>query len=267
MAQGGEQSQQKRRTRANTESGDPAPLLYPKADDKTSSSPNTDGFFEDAGEPPRRNTTVIRLENPQLTQSRTLGPQPPATPIPPRRQQGATTRNLPRPPRAPRQSAKGAEQRSIRKNTHWLLPVGLGMLAMLVLWVTGSWVLAWGIQRYNDITYGTPRTYQMDAIVGHGGDNNVRPSHFIAVNLNRQAIVIEFMAGDPGKSVSYVAPIYIAGDGGDLAPVTVEFRDVTGDNKPDMLVHIHLPSQDQVSVFINDGTKFRPSTGNDKYRI
>lgn len=87
------------------------------------------------------------------------------------------------------------------------------------------------------------------------------------MNLNRQAIIVEFMAGDPGKSVSYVAPIYIAGDGGDLAPVTLEFRDVNGDGKPDMIVHILLPSQNQVSVFINDGTRFRPSNSNDKLKI
>jgi hypothetical protein len=141
------------------------------------------------------------------------------------------------------------------------------MIAMLVLWMVGSSVLAWGVQRYNDYRYGMPRTFQTDAVVGHGGDSRQHPSHFIAMNLNRQAIIVEFMAGDPAKSVSYVAPVYIAGDGGDLAPITLEFRDVTGNGRVDMVIHIHLPSQDQVSVFINDGTKFRPSTGSDKIRI
>jgi hypothetical protein len=140
------------------------------------------------------------------------------------------------------------------------------MIAMLVLWMLGSSVLAWGIQRYNDVRYGNPRTYQVDAVVGHG-DSPSRPSHFIAINYNRQAIVTEWMGGDPSKSINYVAPIYIAGDGGDLAPITVEFRDVNGDNKLDMIIHIHLPNQDQVSVFINDGHKFRPSNGNDKIRL
>jgi hypothetical protein len=144
------------------------------------------------------------------------------------------------------------------------------MLAMLALWVTSTWVLAWGVQRYNDIRYGTPRTYQTDVAVGHGGDNTRHPSHFIAINLNRQPVITEFMAGDPAKANVYVAPLYIAGDGGDLAPVTVEFRSVvTGGTKPDMIVHVHLSNQvqDQLYVFINDGTRFRPSTPNDKIHL
>lgn len=141
------------------------------------------------------------------------------------------------------------------------------MIAALVLWMAGSTVLAWGMQRYNDYKYGYPRTYQIDAVVGHNNDSPQKPSHFIAINWNHQAVIYELMAGDPNKSVSYVAPVYIAGNGGELAPVTLEFRDVTGDGRLDMIVHIHLPNQDQVSVFVNDGTKFRPSNGNDKIRI
>ncbi len=140
------------------------------------------------------------------------------------------------------------------------------MVAMLVLWVIGSSVLSWGIQRYNDFRYGNPRTYQTDHVVGHGGDNTTHPSHFIALNLNHQAVVIELMAGDPSKSVSYVAPVYIVGDDG-KAPVTVDFRDTTGSNKLDMIVTIHLANQNQVYVFINDGNKFRPSNSNDKIHL
>jgi hypothetical protein len=141
------------------------------------------------------------------------------------------------------------------------------MLGALVLWMVGSSALAWGIQRYDDLRYGSPRTFQMDAVVGHNHDSPQHPSHFIAVNLNRQAVIVEFMAGDPSKAVTYVAPVYIANSGGESAPVTLEFRDVTGDGKPDMIVHVHLPTQDQVLVFVNDGTKFRPSNGNDKIKI
>jgi hypothetical protein len=39
-----------------------------------------------------------------------------------------------------------------------------------------------------------------------------------------------------------------------MTPVTGEVRDVNGDGKPDLIVHI----QDQTLVFINDGTEFRP---------
>jgi hypothetical protein len=140
------------------------------------------------------------------------------------------------------------------------------MVAMLVLWVFGSLAVAWGQQRYDDITYGRPRTYQTDAVVGHN-DSPTHKSHFIAVNYNRQAIVTEWMGGDPAKSVVYVVPYYIVGDNSDLTPVTVEFRDVTGDKKPDMIIHIHLRTQDQTFVFVNAGTKFRPQQANDKITL
>ncbi|MBV9230947.1 MAG: hypothetical protein JOZ18_16675 [Chloroflexi bacterium] len=273
MPQEGESSQIRRRGKANMGEQDPLALPYTRTSGRSTPSTQTDAYAsleEDLLDPPRTNTSVVRYDGQQGIQSaRITGAQPPSTPIPSRRQQGLT-RNLP-----PSRQGQGRTttqqqprmQNKARKNVHWLLPLGVGMVAMLVLWMVGASVLAWGIQRYNDYRYGIPRTFQTDAVVGHGGDSAGHPSHFIAVNLNRQAIVLEFMAGDPAKSVSYVAPLYIAGDGGNLAPVTVEFRDVTGDGKPDMIIHIHLPSQDQISVFVNDGTKFRPSNGNDKIRI
>jgi hypothetical protein len=140
------------------------------------------------------------------------------------------------------------------------------MMAMLALWLLGSNLVSWGTQTYNDIHYGYPRTFQIDAVVGHT-DSKSHPSHFIALNLNRQAIVIEMMGGDPQKAITYVAPVVIAGPNGDRAPITVEFRDVTGDNRPDMILHIHLPTQDQISIFVNDGSKFRPSNNNDKIHL
>jgi hypothetical protein len=154
-----------------------------------------------------------------------------------------------------------------RRDIHWLFYLGIGMIASIVLWMAGSTMLVWGLQIHDNLTYGYPRTYQTDAVVGHGGDNSSHPSHFTAYNLHRQAIIVEFMAGDPARAVTYIAPVYIAGNGGDLAPVTLEFRDVTGDGEPDMIVHIHLPGQDQTYVFVNDGTKFRPSNTNDHIHL
>jgi hypothetical protein len=124
--------------------------------------------------------------------------------------------------------------------------------------------LAWGIQRSYDIRYGMPRTYQVDQVVGQGGDSSAKPSHFIALNLHQQAVVLELRAGDPAKSISYAVPI---ANGDATAPVTLEFRDVTGDDRLDMIVHIHLPSQDQLVVFINAGDQFRLANKNDHLHI
>ncbi len=159
---------------------------------------------------------------------------------------------------------KHQEENESRK-IHWLVPAGVGMFAMLVLFILGSSVLSWATLQYNNLEYGMPRTYQTDAVVGHGGDSTVHPSHFIAMNLNHQAIVIEMMASNPAKSVTYVVA-NIVGDNSSLAPVTLQFRDVNNDKKPDMIVYVHLNGQEQVSVFINDGTKFRPANSTDKIK-
>jgi hypothetical protein len=136
-------------------------------------------------------------------------------------------------------------------HVHWLLLVGVGMLAMGALWVVGTGLVTWGSTQLDDWHYGRPRTFQMDARVGH--DDAVTPSHFIAMNLNRHVIIIEFPGGDPTRAKDYLGPT-LFGDGQDLTPVTLSFKDVNGDGKLDMLVHI----QDQTFVFLNDGTQFRP---------
>lgn len=214
----------------------------------------------------RSNTSTVRYSGPYTTSTQRSSAM--ASSSSSRRQQAMvknTTASQQRSTRTTTQQQKEAKP-GRKRNIHWLFYVGVGMIAMLVLWMAGSTALAWGREVHDNLTYGYPRTYQTDAVVGHN-DSQQKPSHFIAMNLNRQAVVIEFMGGDPGKAVTYVAPVYIAGNGGDLAPVTLEFRDVTGDGKPDMVIHIHLPNQDQISVFVNDGTKFRPSNGNDKIRV
>src|SRR5207244_4511355 len=124
-----------------------------------------------------------------------------------------------------------------RRNVHWLLPLGVGMIGALALWMLASTVLAWGVARLDDVRYGNPRTFQTDAAVGHNGDGSLHPSHFVAINLRGQIIVVEFPAGDPTKSINYIGPNLVE-SGSDLIPVTLEFRDVTSDGKRDMLIHI-----------------------------
>jgi hypothetical protein len=133
-----------------------------------------------------------------------------------------------------------------------LIAVIVGMLLMAALFVMlnafGSW---WQVHQ-DDVTYGRPRTYQVDTVVGHS-DSASNPSHFMFLNLNRHIVIIELPGGDTAHSRIYNGPT-LFGDGQDLTPVTAEFRDVNGDGKPDMIVHI----QDQRLVFINDGAQFVP---------
>lgn len=133
-----------------------------------------------------------------------------------------------------------------------LIAIVLGMMMMALLAVTFSAIGSWWQIHQQDVTYGRPRTFQADAVVGHN-DSSTNPSHFIFLNLNRHVIIIEMPGGDAAKARIYNGPT-LFGDGQDLTPVTAEFKDVNGDSRPDMVVHI----QDQTLVYLNDGTQFQP---------
>ncbi len=140
-----------------------------------------------------------------------------------------------------------------RWRVHWLVFVGIAMFVMVLGWAVLGAVANWWQTTQDDWHYGRPRTFQMDAVVGHN-DSTAHPSHFIAVNLHRQIEVIEFPGGDPTHARVYLGPT-LSGDGEDLAPATLSFRDVNGDGKPDMLIQV----QDTTFVFINDNGMFRPA--------
>ena len=150
-------------------------------------------------------------------------------------------------------SAEARGIKSMRRSRHFpLVAIILGMSMMALLAITLSALGSWWQVHQDDVTYGRPRTFQVDAVVGHN-DSAANPSHFIFLNLNRHVVIIEMPGGDPTHARIYSGPT-LFGDGQDLTPVTAEFRDVNGDGKPDMIVHI----QDQTLVYINDGTQFRP---------
>jgi hypothetical protein len=133
-----------------------------------------------------------------------------------------------------------------------VIAVIVGMLLMAALFLMMNTLGSWWQVHQDDVTYGRPRTYQVDAVVGHN-DSVTNPSHFIFLNLNRHVIIIEFPGGDTAHARIYNGPT-LFGNGQDLTPVTAVFKDVNGDGKLDMIVHI----QDQVLVFMNDGTQFVP---------
>lgn len=165
-----------------------------------------------------------------------------------------------RPPieRASRNMPKTTEQIPIAKKQHrrgqvlWLFFVGIAFLVMVIGYVAFNAIGDWWHIHNDDTTYGRPRTYQTDAVVGHG-DSEAHPSHCVAINLNRHIIIIEIPGGDVSRSVIYGAGVLL-GDGQDLAPVTLTFQDVNGDGRLDMVVHV----LDQQMVFLNNGTKFVP---------
>ncbi len=123
-----------------------------------------------------------------------------------------------------------------RRRAHWLLYVGMGMLVMVLTWILGVQITNWWQVTQDDWHYGRPRTYQVNAVVGHH-DSASNPSHFIALNLNGHIQVIEFPGSDSSQAKIYVGPTLL-GSGQDLAIITLTFKDVNKDGKPDMIVNV-----------------------------
>lgn len=256
------QSQQKQT--GDTDKKSLTPLTFSTGQRRSNEQRTEDELLTEDGPlastPPRPPTSTIRWNN-STTGRRGTGKREVTTettyqqtPVPPRR-----TAQIPDPLPDPIQ-ARSTRNTTIRptsspsaehRNVHWMLYVGIGMIAALALWVSASSLLAWGTNKYNDIVYGNPRFSQTDAVVGHNNDSPAHQSHFIALNLHGQVIVIELPAGDPTKSIDYIGPELIA-PGNDQIPITLTFSDVNKDGKPDMIIHIG----DREVHFCNNGTKF-----------
>ncbi len=119
------------------------------------------------------------------------------------------------------------------------------MFVMIFGWIALSALGNWWTMQTNDWTYGRPRTYQVDANVGHGTAKDP-DSHFIAQNLNRHIIIIEIPGNDPSKAKIYIGPTLI-GPGQELTPVTLSFEDVNGDGRKDLVIHV----EDSTFIFLN----------------
>ncbi len=130
--------------------------------------------------------------------------------------------------------------------------VGIAMIAMLALWVGLQMFGNWWSEHQLDATYGFPRTYQVDAVVGHD-DSTAHPTHFIFLNLKGRVVIIELPGGNVAHARIYNGPAII-GDNPAQIPVTADFQDVNGDGKMDMIVHIGT----QQFTYSNDGTEFKP---------
>lgn len=161
-------------------------------------------------------------------------------------------------PAAQRERGKAAPKTTTRRPTgfraHPLLLLGLGMLAMLALWSALNAGLNWWNDTMNYVHYGYPRTYQIDAVVGHT-DSASNPSHFLVTNLHGRIEIIEFPGGDGSHARIYLGP-QLFGPDADKTPVTLTFADVNGDHKADMLVFF----QSSWIVLINDQGSFRTPT-------
>jgi len=139
---------------------------------------------------------------------------------------------------------------------------GLSLLfaAMLVYAVVGL-VFDRAHVLYDDLRYGRPRTDQITAFVGHN-ESAGAPTHLIAMNLNRQVIIVEMPGSDPAKARTITGP-YLFGASEDLTPVKLSLEDVDGDNVLDLLVDVR---QEHI-VYLNHEGTFRLPTPTEQARL
>ena len=128
------------------------------------------------------------------------------------------------------------------------------LLAAVVVYVVVGMVLNKGQVLYDDLRYGRPRTDQLTAFVGHDEVNGV-PTHLMAMNLNRQVVIVEMPGSNPSKARTITGP-YLFGANEDLTPVKLSLEDVDGDKVLDLLVDVR---QEQL-VYLNRDGVFRLPT-------
>lgn len=133
------------------------------------------------------------------------------------------------------------------------------MLVTLMLWVAGTQLISWGQCALNTLRYGYPRTFQIDAVVGHQ-DSARSPSHFLSINLHGRIQVVEWPGGDASHARIYLGPQLFEPDS-DQQPAFLSFADVSGDHRPDMLIDV----EGSRIVFINDAGSFRPPVAGETY--
>ncbi len=154
-------------------------------------------------------------------------------------------------------------QQSQQRQFHWLVPVGVTMMIAIACYLLlyGAWTGGRGL--YNDWAYGSgTRTFHLEAVVGDH-DSAAAPTHFIATNLHGTIDVIELPGGDITHAKVFPGP-HLQWSNADKAVVTLEVKDVNGDNKPDIIVHVQgdtdlLFRQTNANfVLRNNGSGFAP---------
>ena len=135
----------------------------------------------------------------------------------------------------------------------WLNYLLWGMVVIVLSLLVGT-LNGWIGTKIDDLRYGRPRVSHLTAMVGHEGEQRL-PTQFMALNLNRRVVVLEFPGGDANTVRTIVGP-YLFGAGEDLTPITLNTLDVNADSLPDLLVNI----KNEQLVYINQPDGFRMIT-------
>lgn len=135
------------------------------------------------------------------------------------------------------------------------------LLAVLAIYAVVGNVVGWANERLDDLRYGEVRTYHTEAIVGQD-DGPGSPTHFTAINMNGQVVIMQFPGGDAAKARVITGP-YLFGTGEARTPVTLEFADVNKDGTRDMIVII----KNEHIVYLNRDGQFQALTAEERSQL
>lgn len=156
-----------------------------------------------------------------------------------------------------REVPNGTVRMRPRRTSSWshpLVSAALCAIAVVVAFQVFSGFTFWAQVKIDDLRYGFPRSYQTDGYVGFGESNGL-PTHFIALNLHRQVVIMAEAGDDPTHVLTIKGP-YLYGANEEYTPVTLRLIDVTGDGYPDLVLNV----DHQQIVYVDEPRRgaFRP---------
>ena len=144
---------------------------------------------------------------------------------------------------------------------HSIAYVITALLALLAIYGVMGNLMTWATTRLDDLRYGNPRTFQLDAAVGHS-DGPDTPTHLIAMNINQQIVVIELPGGDPAKVRTLTGP-YLFGAAESKTPVLMRLADLNHDGTKDLIVSV----KNEEIVYLNKGGQFQLITPEERAKL
>jgi len=136
-----------------------------------------------------------------------------------------------------------------------------GIIIALAVYVLLSHLFSMVRVVADDLQYGRPRTFHLTANVGRPEEVGAM-THLIAMNLDRQVMILELPGGDATKLRVRPGP-YLFGGGEDLTPVTMRLADMNGDGASDLIVRV----KNEEMVYLNREGGFSLITAEERQQL
>lgn len=132
------------------------------------------------------------------------------------------------------------------------------MLALLAMYVLMSYALETGQRWLDDRQYGMPRQVHLSGYTGPS-DQHGPPTHFIALNIERQVSVLVIPGGNTDHISALQGP-YIVGNDGQYVIPQPSLHDMNHDGYIDLIVTL----RGEKVIYLNQAGNFRLITAEER---